>query len=211
MRDHAIIGVGPNVTVQAVPSSEICSEKILRETSENSLGESDCVDRKALSSNGIWGRVCESETGCWEWQEGLSNGYPNATIDGKGWRVARLMFAIFYGPLKNGECALHKCDNPACIRPDHLFAGTYSENNLDAVKKGRWVQGHPRWPRIVLNAVLARTIREEYATGTITQRGLSEKYGINPKTLCSLIIGQSWKKAGGPLGCPSRQGGRDAR
>lgn len=56
----------------------------------------------------------------------------------------RLAYAITYGPIGNGLLVCHKCDNPICVRPDHLFIGTQSDNQRDRVAKGRWKNPNPR-------------------------------------------------------------------
>lgn len=102
-----------------------------------------------------------TEKGCWEWQgsrrtprgyeEDLSRGYAEGCYRGKNWRLGRLMLTIHKRPLLKWELACHRCDNPPCINPDHLFIGTQEHNKLDEVAKGRSYyiarthcpQGHP--------------------------------------------------------------------
>lgn len=87
-----------------------------------------------------------TERGCWEWQghkckgRGMkdnSRGYGEASYRGKTWRLTRLMLTITKRPLLNDELACHRCDNPPCINPDHLFIGTQEHNKLDEIAKGR--------------------------------------------------------------------------
>ena len=79
---------------------------------------------------------------CWEWQGTLST-KPNGTrgygkIQWRGVRGAhRLAYTLTHGPIPDGLLVMHRCDNPPCVRPDHLMLGTVNENNADRDAKGR--------------------------------------------------------------------------
>lgn len=73
--------------------------------------------------------------GCWEWQLYRDkDGYGIFSCK----RVHRVSYELYIGPIPAGLDICHRCDNPSCANPFHLFCGTTSENILDAVKKGRW-------------------------------------------------------------------------
>jgi hypothetical protein len=91
-------------------------------------------------------RCTITATGCWEWQgfcQTFRNirpgqrGYALGCYRGKQTRLSRLMIELTQRPLQRGEIAMHSCDNPPCINPDHLRPGTYKENMQDASRKGR--------------------------------------------------------------------------
>lgn len=91
----------------------------------------------------IW-RTCLLGDDCWEYQGWRDrNGYGRTKL---GWRrqmVHRTAYEIYYDVrLEPGVCVLHRCDNPPCIRPDHLFVGNDSMNMLDCVAKGRHPQAN---------------------------------------------------------------------
>ena len=75
----------------------------------------------------------DEETGCWNWTGAKTgDGYGNVKRGGKSIRAHRYAFEKFVGPIPNGACVLHSCDNPACCRPDHLRVG--SQNKISATQ-----------------------------------------------------------------------------
>lgn len=91
---------------------------------------------------------------CWNWKGGDNGqGYRRISVNGEIAYAHRLAWTIFRGDIPNGLCVCHHCDNPSCVRPDHLFLGTKADNNIDRIIKGRsvypkkkefCVHGHPR-------------------------------------------------------------------
>lgn len=89
----------------------------------------------------FWEYVIKSDA-CWIWN-GYKNqrGYGYIKVIGKFIQTHRMSWVMHYGDIPEGLCVLHKCDNPSCVRPDHLFIGTFHDNTLDAMKKGRICKG----------------------------------------------------------------------
>ena len=80
-------------------------------------------------------------TGCWEWKRATNNiGYGMFRIKQGLMRTAhRVSYELFNGPIPNGMVVCHTCDNPKCVNPDHLWAGTMLDNIRDMDSKGRRV------------------------------------------------------------------------
>ena len=93
---------------------------------------------------------------CWEWQAGLdSDGYGRIQFDGKRQGAHRFSWILHNTDIPQGMCICHRCDNPACVNPNHLFLGTQVDNIYDMVSKNRnylppkathCVQGHEYTP-----------------------------------------------------------------
>ena len=92
--------------------------------------------RKATTER-FWGKV-HITNGCWEWAKARDHGgygrFYTGTVNVGAHRMA---WVLAVGPIPNGLCVLHRCDNPPCVNPDHLFLGTIRDNVHDAMKKGR--------------------------------------------------------------------------
>jgi hypothetical protein len=84
----------------------------------------------------FWVKV-KQKVQCWEWTGCLNkNGYGTFNLKEET-LVHRISYQIFHGKLEKNIQVLHKCDNPKCVNPDHLFVGTHSDNMKDKVSKGR--------------------------------------------------------------------------
>lgn len=106
-----------------------------------------------IDAERFWSRVKQTPSGCWEWQGALSGpGYGAFCVGGSRYPAHRVALADKGGSLPHRSiAACHSCDNPPCVRPDHLFWGTAQDNLKDASAKGRLAnnrktscpQGHP--------------------------------------------------------------------
>jgi hypothetical protein len=115
----------------------------------------------------------QGREGCWEWPKYCNaDGYGLTKLDGKTTVATRVAYALTYAP-PGRLFVLHHCDNPPCVRPDHLFLGTQKDNCHDAKSKDRHSRGE-RNGIAKLNDDAVRDIR----TSTLTQWELARKYGV---------------------------------
>jgi len=90
----------------------------------------------------FWPNVEKRPSGCWFWTGARKHtGYGQIWVVNSAKTAHRISWILHNGPIPTGLCVLHKCDNPPCVNPDHLFLGTRADNNLDCVAKGRNVIG----------------------------------------------------------------------
>ncbi|MCK9416834.1 HNH endonuclease [Candidatus Dojkabacteria bacterium] len=80
---------------------------------------------------------------CWEWLAAKTNG-GYGQICGLG-LTHRVSYKFFVGPIPKGLFVLHKCDNPSCVNPNHLFLGTQRDNMQDMSKKDRSLKGEKNY------------------------------------------------------------------
>lgn len=96
------------------------------------------VQQLVPDASRFWSKVDRRADGCWTWtSQRDASGYGLFWIGGRTRRAHRIAFLLGGGTLTEGFCVLHRCDNPPCVRPDHLFLGTQRDNLRDAVRKGR--------------------------------------------------------------------------
>ncbi len=89
------------------------------------------------------GKFTIPESGCWEWKRRSHTfGYGAVSFQGRNIPAHRAMWILHFGSIPDGLLVCHKCDNPPCVNPDHLFLGTSTDNNRDMLSKGRMKHNH---------------------------------------------------------------------
>lgn len=127
-------------------------------------------------------------SGCWLWTGAKdSNGYGTIRLEKKTYRTHSLSWELAYGKSPQGQCVCHKCDNPSCVNPEHLFLGSRKENTADMVNKNR---GGDMVIKLTPADVLA--IREKYSAGE-NYKTLSFTFGVHPQSIANIILRKSWK------------------
>lgn len=123
--------------------------------------------------------IPEPNSGCWLWANYCNpKGYGQMGVGQKVHLAHRLSYEAFVGPIPPGAFVCHRCDNPSCVNPDHLFVGTPQENTDDMMRKGRYPTGDAHW-NTILDAATKDELRERYAAGGISQRELGAEYGVS--------------------------------
>ncbi len=142
-------------------------------------------------------RLVATEQGCLEWR-GYCNpyGYGEIRIGGKLYKTHRYAFELAHGPIPEGLVICHRCDNPPCCNPEHLFLGTHADNHADCIQKGR-ARYNPLRGEESTSAILAAenviTIRAQYAAGRATQTELARKYGVTQSTIWLIVHNKKWR------------------
>lgn len=142
----------------------------------------------------FWEKVDKrSPEQCWEWQgHKQRNGYGVINIDNKPRRAHRISYEIHNGAIDENAFVCHRCDNRACVNPNHLFLGTRIDNIRDAVQKKRHAHGET-FHTAKLTESKVNEIRQRYASGGITQCALGLEFGVH-KSIVSKIIGRKiWR------------------
>lgn len=150
----------------------------------------------------FWSKV-EKTDGCWIWKaaRNRSTGYGAFCVVKPYIRGAhRVSYQMVYGPVPPGTVICHHCDNPACVRPDHLFAGTHADNVRDKVAKGRQARGERlnkasqvggRNHAAKLTDAQVIEIRERVANGE-RPTDVAREFGIRYRTLWTITARKRW-------------------
>lgn len=139
---------------------------------------------------------------CWVWTcSRFTDGY-GRLWRGAAWiRAHRLSWEMANGrPPLPSLCILHECDNPGCVRPEHLYEGTKAQNVRDCIARGRrgpaevnsHCRGEDGWHAKFTN-VEARAIRERYASSGLSQRDLAADIGVSQSTICRIVRGEHYR------------------
>lgn len=161
----------------------------------------------------FWARVDKSGD-CWVWTGPVNgSGYGSLTVRGprRPWMAHRYAYHIAVGPIPSGLNVLHRCDNRRCVRPDHLWVGTQSDNMRDCVSKGRdrpelKGQSGETNSKAKLTWVVVREIRSRIpnAKGRGPDQGMSalaRELGVSHITISQIVRHRTWREEGGDAQC----------
>ena len=135
------------------------------------------------------------ETNCWEWiTSSRANPYGLLNVHKKQLKAHVVSYALFIGPVPEGLCVCHKCDNPPCVNPVHLFLGTQNDNVKDCWGKGRGRKFPSQNGEANVIAKLTeedvRYLRNNYKP---PMSAWSKKYGVCDATLYHALKGDTWR------------------
>lgn len=135
-------------------------------------------------------RRFEKSDGCWEWTRGKDgSGYGKMPYQGKSLKAHRVAYELHNGRIPEGKHILHACDNPACVRPEHLSAGTHQDNMADKTAKRRAVGAAPgarHGAKLASNEVL------DIFTDPRPHRDLARRYEVSTTAIGDIKSGRTW-------------------
>jgi len=145
----------------------------------------------------FWSKVDKRGTDdCWEWQGSInSRGYGTISVNSKTKRAHRVSWELTHGPIPEGLCVCHRCDNPICVNPSHLFLGTHTDNMRDMIQKGRDI--HDVGPRGEKNGQCKLTKQDVHTIrcflrAKYIQREIAEAYRVSRGTINAIATGRNW-------------------
>lgn len=138
----------------------------------------------------FWKQVDKKDEGCWEWtgRSKRTEGYGVLSVRNTNQGAHRVSWEIHNGPIPHGMKVLHKCDNPPCVNPDHLFLGTTADNTADMIRKGRG-RFNPAYPP--LTAAHISEIRQRFANGE-SARSIAKQYHRHRRTIERIVSGKRY-------------------
>ena len=167
----------------------------------------------------FWSKVDKAGE-CWLWQGHRSpRGYGAFAVklpDGRWWtvRASRMAWELTNGKIPADQIVCHHCDNPPCVRPDHLFLGTHADNAADRETKGRGVRlNGEAITSSKLTAAQVAIVRQWIASGA-SQCAVAEHFGVGQPTIHAIVTGRTWRHIQAPtssVNCPDSVRPRIAR
>lgn len=145
----------------------------------------------------FWRQVAPSD-GCWVWVgPTMEDGYGVFTLGQKSTkkmvRTHRLAWEMQRGPIPDGQCVLHRCDNPPCVRVSHLFLGSNLDNIADKVAKRRQARAECHTSSKLTWAQVDE-IRRRCHEGE-SRLALAREFGVHSTTVNYLVRGKSWNES----------------
>lgn len=163
-------------------------------------GDPETVMRPNLMQR-FWRKVGFTDRlSCWEWRGSKDrNGYghlvgPSGRIE----KAHRVSWQLAHGAIPEGLYVLHRCDNRACVNPNHLWLGTYRDNRLDCVAKGRHANNAKRGEAHYLTHLTNEDViamRKRWGEGQ-SQSALAREYNISASQVRKIVHYQRWAHVG---------------
>ena len=131
---------------------------------------------------------------CWEWIISKNGKHPEFWDGERNVKASRFAYQRHYGPFDQRLHVCHHCDNPRCVRPQHLFLGTHDANMADKAAKRRSHRPIGELNgRAKFTLKKANRVRALYAAGGVSQAKLAARFGISPTGISAIVRGVIWK------------------
>lgn len=142
----------------------------------------------------LFSRIKKDEvTGCWNWTGGKTGGgYGAIGVNNRTELAHRVSYEWHFGQIADGLFVCHRCDNRACINPDHMFLGTQEQNMSDKTAKQRQAKGEGHGcAKLTEGDVLS--IRSSHG---VTLKDLGKRYGVSWQHIWQIRSGRAWSHLG---------------
>jgi hypothetical protein len=163
----------------------------------------ECFELRCAANEPLrfWAKVDRSGN-CWVWTGCINEWGYGAFMPYRAKQLVgahRYSWQLHHGPIPEGLCVLHHCDNPPCVNPEHLFLGTFQDNVDDMMCKGRKIarRGEANGQSKLTEDDIRR-IRRLYAfrgqgEGKVSGVQLAAEYGIESATVYGIVKRRAWK------------------
>ncbi len=141
----------------------------------------------------FWDKVNKTNS-CWLWTAYKNHdGYGQFGLKNrKAIGAHRYLYIELYGPIPEGMCVCHTCDNRGCVNPDHLWLGTHRDNMKDRMAKKRDARGQ-RNGNVKLTDNQVRKIKKHLTRKDISRKEICRKFNIAYPTLCQIAYNITWR------------------
>jgi hypothetical protein len=176
--------------------------------SRRCFGAVRAIERPSMAQR-FWARVDRSlgQAACWPWVAHRNcRGYGQVKVGGNDVGAHRVAYELGVGPIPSGLFVCHRCDNPPCCNPAHLFVGTSADNTADRDAKGRMSHGDAHWTRVHPGRVVrgsdspmskfteakVREMRAMHREGW-SYSALGRAFGASHRAVRLAVLGLTWK------------------
>jgi hypothetical protein len=152
--------------------------------------------RSRKDADRFWSKVAKRER-CWEWlgsQDRFGYGVIGASQHQRARKAHRVSWELHNGPIPEGLYVLHRCDNPPCVRPEHLYLGTDKENARDRASRHRGRENRQLGQanaNVKLTEEDVRAILAALQTGA-TQQSVADRFGVSQSQVSMIVLGKNW-------------------